>query len=762
LARGKKKSKSKAKLFSILAVVIVAIGVGTFVTFQDTDAPYEKTIEITQLSFTGGNSNNENGAVYAKVKQTTYAVDSSAKILLSDESTGIEGNPILPTASIVDPSTGKDLASLIAIPKIWFDYPTAWKPEITLDPSTLYVTVLSQDANGNWKQTAQKSFTTFSYNFKPGSPEVSIGSIGIQASDIESKLPKGTYNSLNRISVHGDLKMHYTTAPSVTMTIPIGANDLKSWYTGVITADAPLDTDGDGIIDANDQCNTEKENFNGYEDTDGCFDTKPTSDPPVVDNPTVNEPTGKETCENGGGIWSGSDATNGVCTTVTSNNGGTGTGTGTLTIPQGTFVVVDLETNYQDGSKTHEAFTTDDSGIFDVAFNSIVDLSSSHSKTSASGFIYRVYLGTFGDSLQGLKISDSDLKFTGNIDIASKDLFVGTKIGTGGTTSEAKTLTLATDGGQVVFKGILVSQATFTSVDLHNAVNNYDGIELVPSGSSRSFDFDVDIDGAITLKSSSVSSSGTTTGTLSGASVSYSGLTLINQVAPKGSGSGIYNSFSEAESACGGSTNVKSIGGGQYQCINSGNGLTCEDTEYVATIEGTETCLPKGATCENNAELVNGECPKPIVTQPGTVICTDASDSGKGGFPCEQEYRDLWCNGTTTCEVPPSATTPQCNDASCLPVTGDGDGDSCTDPNGNVSIIKAGVCVNVDPTKSDGDPGDFCTTAQSCIEKQFNIDLNDPMTLGVIVVGAIAGLFAVLKKDSKYSPIPASRTQFSQ
>lgn len=36
-----------------------------------------------------------------------------------------------------------------------------------------------------------------------------------------------------------------------------------------------VDTDGDGIADNNDACPTQKETFNGYQDSDGCPDTVP-------------------------------------------------------------------------------------------------------------------------------------------------------------------------------------------------------------------------------------------------------------------------------------------------------------------------------------------------------------------------------------------------------------------------------------------------------------------------------------------------------
>jgi len=45
------------------------------------------------------------------------------------------------------------------------------------------------------------------------------------------------------------------------------------------TPEPEPDTDGDGILDINDQCITEPENYNGFEDKDGCPDTRPAPEP---------------------------------------------------------------------------------------------------------------------------------------------------------------------------------------------------------------------------------------------------------------------------------------------------------------------------------------------------------------------------------------------------------------------------------------------------------------------------------------------------
>lgn len=45
------------------------------------------------------------------------------------------------------------------------------------------------------------------------------------------------------------------------------------------TSTRNIDTDGDGIVDKYDKCDHQKETRNGYQDSDGCPDTKPTSKP---------------------------------------------------------------------------------------------------------------------------------------------------------------------------------------------------------------------------------------------------------------------------------------------------------------------------------------------------------------------------------------------------------------------------------------------------------------------------------------------------
>ncbi len=746
----RKKNKHQLRNYGIVVSIILVFSIVglTSLPIPGVSADNEKTVELPQLDFTGATSDNTNSGIFAKVKQTTYIVDTDGKILISDQSTGIEGNPLL---GFVDPSSGRDIGGGIIIPKIFIQYESAYQPNITFTPSTLYLTIQNQLPNGNWKVTESKSIKTFQFTYGPDSTgataEVPLASFGFSGSDVYADLPDGSYNSLMRFSVSGDLNFHYTTAPSIAMTIPIGVNDLKSWYTAKVTQDGPVDTDGDGINDSVDQCPTNAETYNGYLDTDGCADTAPTTTPEDdIPDDTTPVITDAEQCALDNRIW-----TNGVCVDDPNATPGTG-GTGTLEAVDA-FAVIAVKTNYLDGSSTNRAFTQDEDGTFNFQLDSLIDDIGGRSKSIGS-LAFITYIGSYTDALQGFKIQSSDLKYTGSIDIASKVLNVGVKSGAGGSTSEAKTFTVPDSDTTVTFQGIELSRATFTSVDIHNAVKSFTSIELVPEGSQRSLDFRVDIAGPVTLSKAG----STVSGNLVGASATFTGFDLINEVTTK-TGSNVYTSFAQAELACGGSANVKSIGGGEYQCVpgtvGAGSGEDCKDTEYVIIVEGIETCILKGATEPGEIPSIPG----------GDDICYDVDHPRSGSLKqliCSAEYRDIWCNGGFDCEVPPSSTTPKCDDtASCKPQGPEVP--VCPDTVGlQTNSIASNVCVFTGPDGPDVDTGDFCNSAQSCLEKQFNIDLNDPMTIGIIAIGAVVLLVSVTKRDSRYSPIPASYNQFSR
>jgi hypothetical protein len=79
-----------------------------------------------------------------------------------------------------------------------------------------------------------------------------------------------------------------TTTVSCTAT-DIAGNVGKASFTVTVTEATPKDTDGDGIPDSSDSCPTQAETINNYQDTDGCLDVVPPTQPPVSGLPDLRE-----------------------------------------------------------------------------------------------------------------------------------------------------------------------------------------------------------------------------------------------------------------------------------------------------------------------------------------------------------------------------------------------------------------------------------------------------------------------------------------
>ena len=784
-----KKSKKKLPLVvtgigSVFVVIVIASLMG--ISVDEVIGSSEQIVEIptnlpglsfTDVTTTGSSQNNE--SVFFKIKHSTYVVDENSKVLLSSQSSGISGFPNLVTNALIDPSSGQTIGGSVTIPKIFVTYPNVFKPNLTFDPSLIEVVVLGEQPNGTFKVVAHKSINSFSFTYGPdaqgATAEVPFGSIGINGADIYDDMALGTYNSKLIFKLGGTLNFHYTDFPAIKMKVPLNSNLLQATYTARITDDNPVtDRDFDGISDNDgaDQCPDQQENYNGFEDTDGCPDTPPTQQPPIVDCTTTTDtcsepgdPTPQEQCIADGDLW-----LNGVCV----DDSSTGP-TGETLESRDVFAVVAVKTNYLDGSSTSRAYTDDSFGF---TLNSLIEDIGGREK-SVGSLEYTTYIGSFGSALQGLKIQSADIKFKGTVDIASKELTIATKTGAGASTSEATSLTLPDLDTTISFNGIVMSKATFTSVEIHNIIKSYSGIELVPEGQQRDLNFIVDISGPVVMKSTSASITDTVEGTLVGASVNFSGLSLLNNKTPVPQ-TGTYGTFGEAEDKCGGAENVKAVDG-RYACIPGvvpTPGKTCADDEYVKLINGIEECVKIGSTVPDE---------KPIIGEPGVDICYDANHPRSGSLEqltCTVEYRGLWCNGGHDCVVPPTPSGPDCNDTASCPTKTCSDGftvlvgescpttddSQCTVPEGfHLNSIADNICVNISP---DEEPkvtvGCFTTppiTSQSitkCLKDGWNIDLNDPTTLGITIVGGIILLMAIFKRDSRYSPIPASPTQFSR
>ena len=266
--------------------------------------------------------------IECKVKQTTIVVgERGGQIGEIDriESGGIQGSPFAQlsfTFSLQD----EEVSHFQVEPKIFCSESGGLAVEA-------WVKRLEVRTIGNYLGTRQtidiERITQSSLlNFGQGQGEQRLAQFILTADDLEDGLPIQNFPATYEFHVTGTLNIQYRDFPSIVYQIPISLGQLQTSYIvnilkdpfdftcpdGTVVQDSvdcviqppPRDTDGDGILDIVDQCPTQPETRNGFEDGDGCPDTappeEPTPDEPIeIDCP--DEKLCKIACEQDGGTW---------------------------------------------------------------------------------------------------------------------------------------------------------------------------------------------------------------------------------------------------------------------------------------------------------------------------------------------------------------------------------------------------------------------------------------------------------------------------
>lgn len=269
--------------------------------------------------------------INCKVKQTTIVVGQRGNTIGEIdrlESGGLQGSPfaLTFTFSLQD----EEVSHFQVEPKIFCS-------EANGLPIEVFVKRIQVLTVGKYLGTSQvidteNIFGSRLLNFGQGQGEQRIEQFIITAVDLESGLPIQNFPATYEFHVTGTLNVQYRDFPQIVYQIPILFGELQTSYIvnilkdpfdftcpdGTVVQDSadcviqppPRDTDGDGILDIVDQCPNQPEDFDGFEDGDGC----PESGSPII-NPTPEEPTSltcqatgdaklcKLECEQGGGKW---------------------------------------------------------------------------------------------------------------------------------------------------------------------------------------------------------------------------------------------------------------------------------------------------------------------------------------------------------------------------------------------------------------------------------------------------------------------------
>jgi hypothetical protein len=174
-----------------------------------------------------------------------------------------------PSFSLTD--DGTNMAGVVLQPQISC-YQSTGNP-IIVDRATLQVDVY---ANGQLIKSDKKS----SSRINTGDGKMTnLMYFSMYSNDLEplikQKLGSGDYPVKLTFYVHGDLKVYYANYSSLKYDFKIPTRALSVDGSIAIKSDVDLDPDGDRIRGEYDKCPDQKENFNGFEDGDGCPDSPP-------------------------------------------------------------------------------------------------------------------------------------------------------------------------------------------------------------------------------------------------------------------------------------------------------------------------------------------------------------------------------------------------------------------------------------------------------------------------------------------------------
>jgi len=756
---------STSRNIKLVTIALVAIGLTIFMFVDD---KYNLGFAgAGAFSFTVPNPNafagsgNVVDAITCKLKSTLTAVDTQGVVLANLDSSLYQGSPFF---ALTD-RNNKEMAGYINTLKMWCSGSGA---TVVVPVSTLNMWVHSKDSNGNEVQTGLKQFKTQRTTFASGDGEKNIGFASIQATQIASLLDqnKAEFNSLQKFQITGNLKIAFADFEfaSTTYTIPITNNKIVVWHNAKIVNDVEIldpelaDPDGDGIINKFDDCPNQRETFNNYKDSDGCPDTVPSGNG-GTDTDTPTDVVTQSSCKADSKTWYLGNLGEGYCgTRISYSNGVCGVydvPTATCKSPTGLGACGD-GTSEPCAGTTDDTDTSDDTDTCNSSDPNTSCVGDDSNETTINGkMLWQVDVVNKNGKKWAFIARDDPSPFSFSIPLALTGGFTTLEQNEVSTITAQGMLKFDTDAIQrlVDTKTSDVTYAVWVQVDgAWHKVKEQKASQFIPAnGAGKLNGLSL---GTITIRASEIENkvlekigstfvgtepigfkivaNGDVGITYNVANVGIKELTvhIINadrRIDTDGDG---INDTTVPNDSSFVWTNLNVVrGGGQTApstFIPDCDSVT-ENLKATSVINGVVTyeCVPKGAVDKND--------PLPKIGDTGVEICID-NNSGSGGFPCDKNYRDLFCQGTTQCGsvgtdgtvINPKVTEDDDGNLSCstllnlhntpcVIITGGDDGDGTSTHGDNLCFSTTGQCA------STGDPNMIWYIA-----------------IGILIVGIIA------------------------
>ena len=707
--------------------------------FAEFNVELPPPLAVTDIGFEPISLPNQQGTfveasgINCKVKQTTQWFDQSGALIDTVDSTGIQGSPFAQLAftfGLMD----EDIKHFQVIPKIFCSelggLPVeAWIKQMSIS------TVAEFEGSGRVVDTLSISQSPL-LQFGTGQGEQELANRVITSLDLEEHLPERNLGVNWRFQITGTVNVAYSNFPQIVYQIPILWNELDTLVATNVLKAPPFveepDADGDGLIDRVDDCPNEPENFNGFQDADGCPDIKPLDCPTgMIPNPEnlfcIPEPVDEmmplnceagdlttndqifcmNQCLSGGNEWRiDPDTGKGFCTEK--NPEIIIDGMEIVTVEEflsGQIRMVG-STIYKDLSQ--DTFVIQE-GIF---FSSIGQIQPLTVTTIISGQerdierieveVYYIFPNT-ADAV-ATTLEDSDLNFRPAIRITATEQRLGSPfLGQVGDVGQIGSQQIPFGTGTGIGNGFLLSKGVFLARDIQalgTQLNPVTGDPLIGEGNSADVTFQVDVTGDFTFSREGQ----TGIFTIDNAFVAFSDIFINNKVGVQ-------------DTPClGGQVPFFDVDMQQLGCTNPPEG----DRDADGVSDNADACPDEFGTVSFNG------CPAPDAP--------DRPDTDGDGIP---DFQDPDIDGDGI----PNETDPDI----------DGDGipnEDEVDPceGGRLTMFGSEVICVKDPIEIGGNNGQVCSLTQPQNCPTLPMDFNTILIVGGVLLVIIAIIVVIARR----------------